>query len=119
MTSYKATSWYQMLDGRHVGRADSGWQLRVYCVVPEGTRTWVQMALVGAPIYTVLARVDRSADLADMMWALEQWLERRGTSTDRIINVCGAPAHAVVPQLAERRTQRSPGPSRYPLRATL
>jgi len=67
----------------------------------------------------VLMRVDPSADLADTMWALEQWLESRGTSTDRIIDVCGARANAGGRRLVERRAQKSHVPSRYPLRATL
>ncbi len=121
MTSYAATPWYELLDSRYVGPAENGWQLRVYCVVPEGAHTWVQLSLVGAPTYTVLMRVDPSADLADMMWALEQWLESRRTSisTDRIIDVCGARANAGGRRLVERRAQKSHIPSRYPLRATL
>ena len=119
MTSYAATSWYELLDSRYVGPAENGWQVRVYCVVPEGARTWVQLSLVGAPTYTVLMRVDPSADLADMMWALEQWLESRRTSTDRIIDVCGARANAGGRRPVERRAQKSHIASRYPLRASL
>jgi hypothetical protein len=116
MPSYTATPWYDLLDSRYVGAADNGWQLRVYCVVPEGTRTWVQLALIGAPAYTLLLRVDRSADVADMMWALEQWIEGRHTSTDRIIDVCGATAHVDEPHAVELLQPTRP---RYPLRANL
>ena len=93
--------WYELLDSRFVGDTDNGWQLRVYCVVPEGPHTWIQVGLIGSPAYNVLLRMDRYADAADLMWALEQWLAGRRTSTDRIIDVW----------------QADPPP--YPLRATM
>ena len=111
--------WYDLLDTRFVGHSDNGWQLRVYCVVPEGTRTWIQVALIGSPTYNVLLRMDRFADAADLMWTLEQWLAGRRTSTDRIIDVRGVPARAGERRLGERRAEWQPVPSRYPLRATM
>ena len=108
-----ASGWYALLEGRSVGRARDGWRLRISGAVRGGAHTWVQLALVGAPNYNVLLRVDQSAEVVDALWAIELWLaERRGstkadlTSKDRIIDVCAAP-------------ENSPHSSRYGICASL
>ena len=108
-----AGGWYALLEGRSVGRAGDGWRLRISGAVRGGAHTWVQLALVGAPNYNVLLRVDQSAEVVDALWAIELWLaERRAstnavmTSKDRIIEVCAAP-------------EDSPNPGRYVVCASL
>ena len=78
---------YRFLDDRVVHAREGDWRIRVYSVLEDGERLWVQTAAIGSSVCSVLLRVESLADPMDTVAAIESWLSVPQFDENHVIDV--------------------------------
>ena len=65
---------YRFLDNRVVHGRQGNWRVCVYSVVEAGEQLWVQTAVIGPAVHSVLLRARQSTEPGDALFTLESWL---------------------------------------------
>jgi hypothetical protein len=93
-----------LLDGHLLEVRNSEWTIRVFSVFETSEGRWAQISLVGRQVYSLLLRIDWSAEIIDVFCALEMWLARPRRD-DRVLSIAGVSAAPVaIAEAVRKRT---------------
>jgi hypothetical protein len=76
-----------VLDGRKIRVGDNAWEVRSSHGQRIDQHVWVQVALVGQTVYSVLLKMSPAAQAFDAIEALEWWLSNPGHENGDVIEV--------------------------------
>ena len=88
---------YRALDARMVSSGRSMWRVSVFSVVIDADGRWVQLALFGPSRLNLLLRLNKQADVRDVLNALESRLCQPNPDEGSVVVVTSAGDEADAP----------------------
>lgn len=85
MAGMSAAELFSVLDGRTLIVSSEPWKIEVYSVSEEAGEQWVQLAVRGNDVHTIILKVRPGDDEPNMLTMLTSWLADPGRPPQQVL----------------------------------